>query len=218
MLKNESRENTVSVRRSKKNVREENVTRIILAAEEVFALKGFDGATTQEIADKAGLPKANIHYYFGTKRNLYSAVLTEIFVIWKEAAAAFNSSSSPHVAISSYITAKLNISFDRPMGSKVWANEVIHGAPVINEDLKDHLLNWESKIAAQIGKWVDEGKLRNVNPHYLLNMIWATTQHYADFDHQVRILNGYKPLSQKQKADIIQTVNDIILRGIGLIF
>ncbi|MFT5709700.1 MAG: TetR/AcrR family transcriptional regulator [Halioglobus sp.] len=190
---------------------------IISAAEKVFALKGFNGATTQEIADLAGLPKANVHYYFKTKKDLYNTVLEDVVVVWKTDADAFNKSEDPTIAISEYIRSKMDYSFSRPFGSKVWANEIIHGAPVMGDKRLARFLNiWEKRKTIQISRWVKQGKILPVDPHYLLFMIWATTQHYADFEHQIRVLNGNKSLSKKQQEAAIETVTGIILRGIGL--
>lgn len=190
---------------------------IICAAEKVFALKGFKGATTQEIADLAGLPKANVHYYFKTKADLYTAVLEDIVVVWKKDADAFGMSDDPTIAISEYIRSKMGHSFERPYGSKVWANEIIHGAPVLgDEKLADFLNSWEKQKAVQIQQWIEEGKILPIDPHCLLYMIWATTQHYADFEHQIKVLNNGNSLDESQQENATNNVIDIILRGIGL--
>ena len=183
----------------------------------MFALKGFKGATTQAIADLAGLPKANVHYYFKTKKDLYNTVLEDVVVDWKTDADTFNQSEDPVVALSEYIRSKMEYSFARPFGSKVWANEIIHGAPVMGDKRLARFLNiWEKRKTIQINRWAKQGKILPVDPHYLLFMIWATTQHYADFEHQIRVLNGNKSLSKKQQEAAIETVTGIILRGIGL--
>ncbi len=200
----------------KAEIREIHTGRIISAAEEVFALKGFKGATTQEIADRAGLPKANVHYYFKTKKDLYNAVLEDVVVVWKKDADAFDQSEDPNVALTEYIKSKMFHSFTRPFGSKVWANEIIHGAPVLGDKLGKFLSVWEKRKTIQIGRWIKQGKILPVDPHYLLFMIWATTQHYADFEHQISVLNGKKALSQAQQAEATKNVIGIILRGIGL--
>ena len=187
------------------------------AAEEVFALKGFKGATTQEIADLAALPKANVHYYFKTKADLYNAVLEDVLVVWKEDAEAFDRSEDPTLALTEYIKSKMFHSFTRPHGSKVWANEIIHGAPVLGDEKLGKFLNiWEKRKTIQIGRWIKQGKILPIDPHYLLFLIWATTQHYADFEHQISVLNGNKPLSKAQQARATKNVIGIVLRGIGL--
>jgi TetR/AcrR family transcriptional regulator len=187
------------------------------AAEEVFALKGFKGATTQEIADLAALPKANVHYYFKTKADLYNAVLEDVLQVWKKDAEAFDRSDDPTLALTEYIKSKMFHSFTRPFGSKVWANEIIHGAPVLGDEKLGKFLNiWEKRKTIQIGRWIKQGKILPIDPHYLLFLIWATTQHYADFEHQISVLNGNKPLSKAQQERATKNVIGIVLRGIGL--
>ena len=206
-----------TIKNKKAEIREIHTEGIIAAAEEVFALKGFKGATTQEIADRAGLPKANVHYYFKTKKDLYNTVLEDVVVVWKQDAEAFDLSDDPSIAISEYIKSKMHHSFTRPFGSKVWANEIIHGAPVLGDKKLGKLLKaWEKKKTAQIRRWIKQGKIHAIDPHYLLFMIWATTQHYADFEHQIRVLNGNKALSKAQQAKATANVIGIILRGLGL--
>lgn len=201
---------------SKRNaIRQENENRILQAAEKVFAEAGFGGATMQLIADMAGLPKANLHYYFATKEDLYRQVVRNIFDFWLHAADSFDGAPGPVEAIGAYIDAKMEISRRHADGSKVWASEVMHGAPVIQDYLETTLREWTAGRAALIQKWIDEGKMASVDPHHLLYMLWATTQHYADFGHQIETLNGGAPLSDKQWRDAKESVKSIILRGIG---
>ncbi len=115
---------------------------ILNAAEHVFAEAGFGGATMQLIADMAGLPKANLHYYFPTKEALYRRVVDNIFQIWLDAAAVFDDADGPIEGIGAYIDAKMEISRRHPAGSKVWAAEVMHGAPVIQDYLETTLREW----------------------------------------------------------------------------
>ena len=205
-------------RLSKRNaIRQENEQRILSAAEKVFAEAGFGGATMQLIADMAGLPKANLHYYFPTKEALYRDVVQNIFNIWLHAADSFDKAPGPVEGIGAYIDAKMEISRRHPDGSKVWASEVMHGAPVIQDYLETTLRDWTAGRAALIQRWIDEGKMKPVNPRHLLYMLWATTQHYADFGHQIETLNGGKPLSDKQWKAAKDSVKEIILRGIGAI-
>ncbi|MGO4853385.1 TetR family transcriptional regulator C-terminal domain-containing protein [Phaeovulum sp. W22_SRMD_FR3] len=187
---------------------------ILSAAEKVFAEAGFGGATMQLIADMAGLPKANLHYYFATKEELYRKVVQEIFDIWLQAAAVFDAAAGPIEGIGAYIDAKMEISRRHPHGSKVWASEVMHGAPVIQDYLETTLRDWTSGRVAVIERWIAAGKMAPVNAEHLLYMLWATTQHYADFGHQIETLNG-GPLSDTDWEAAKASVKDIVLRGIG---
>ncbi len=198
-------------------IRFENERIILDAAEDVFAHYGYEGATTSRIARLAGIPKANLHYYFPTKKDLYRRVIDNIFNIWLDAADSFDSCDDPVEAITRYISTKMDISRDNPKGSKVWANEIIQRAPIIQDYLETTLKTWTDGRAAVIQQWVDDGKLAPIEPSYLLYMIWATTQHYADFGHQVMTLNDGKDLTDKQFKLAKKNVTDIILRGIGAI-
>ncbi len=195
--------------------RRENEKLILQAAEKVFAEAGFGGATMQLIADMAGLPKANLHYYFATKEDLYRRVVQNIFEIWLHAADVFDAAPGPIEGIGAYIDAKMEISRRHPAGSKVWASEVMHGAPVIQDYLETTLREWTIGRAALIQKWINDGKMAAINPEHLLYMLWATTQHYADFGHQIETLNGGKALSERQWREAKDSVKSIILRGIG---
>ena len=201
----------------KGTIREENERLILEAAEDVFANYGFEGATTSRVARQAGIPKANLHYYFPTKEDLYRRVIDNIFNIWLEAADSFDDCDDPVEAISRYISKKMDISRKNPKGSKVWANEIIQRAPIIQDYLETTLKSWTRSRAAVIQKWIDEGKINDIKPDYLLYMIWATTQHYADFGHQVKTLNDGDDLSDAQFEEAKLAVTQIILRGIGAI-
>lgn len=197
-------------------IRQQNEALILQAAEKVFAEAGFGGATMQLIADVAGLPKANLHYYFATKEELYRKVVSNIFDIWLHAAESMDNAPGPVEGIGAYIDAKMEISRRHPDGSKVWASEVMHGAPVIQDYLETTLRDWTAGRAALIQGWIDAGKMAPVNADHLLYMLWAATQHYADFGHQIETLNG-GPLSETQWREAKDSVKAMILRGIGAI-
>lgn len=196
------------------DIRRENERAILKAAEKVFAEAGFGGATMQLIADMAGLPKANLHYYFATKEDLYRRVVQQIFEIWLDAAASFDNAPGPVEGIGAYVDAKMDISRRHPNGSKVWASEVMHGAPVIQDYLESTLRDWTDGRIAVIERWISEGKMAAIDPRHLLYMLWATTQHYADFGHQIETLNNGNPLSDQQWQAAKTSVKTLILRGI----
>lgn len=201
---------------SKKEIRQENERVILEAAEKVFAEAGFGGATMQLIADLAGLPKANLHYYFPTKEALYRQVVQNIFQVWLQAADIFDEAAGPAEGIGAYVDAKMEISRRHPAGSKVWASEVMHRAPVIQDYLETTLVEWTEGRMAVIRRWIDEGQMDDINPRHLLYMLWATTQHYADFGHQIETLNDGAPLTDAQWKAAKASVKSIILKGIGV--
>ena len=200
---------------AKAHIRAENERLILEAGERIFAQHGFRGSTMQMIADQAGLPKANLHYYFDSKEKLYRCVVEKIFEIWLQAASSFENSDEPKEALKLYIYEKMQISRRHPYGSKVWANEVMQGAPIIQDFLETQLRSWTDGRIESIQAWIAEGKIRPVEPRWVMYMIWATTQHYADFGHQIETLNADAPLSEAQWEAASETVFEVIWNGLA---
>ena len=200
----------------KLGIRLKNTEKILLAAEQVFAERGFAGAAMQDIAQLVELPKSNLHYYFKTKEDLYRAVLFNLLDVWKQDALCFELYDDPRVVLTTYIRAKMNHSRTRPHGSKVWASEVMQNAPILGDKLREALYDWAKLKEAKIREWVDSQRILPVAPDYLLYLIWASTQHYADFNYQIELLNDDQALSDLQFEHAVQTVTSVVLRGIGL--
>ncbi len=204
-------------RRRKAHIRESNEAHLLACAEAVFAERGLEGASTAMIAERAGLPKANLHYYFPTKLALYRRVLEDLFEDWHRAANTFEDSDDPVEAIGGYVRAKMELSRRRPLGSKVWANEIIQGAEHMQDILAQRVKPWFDTRVNAIDNWIARGLLAPIDAHALLYMIWATTQHYADFDVQIRALSGKRALTQKAFSEKTEQVVQLVLRACGAI-
>jgi len=191
-----------------------NEARILDAAQEVFAEHGFRGATVDEIAARAEMSKPNLLYYFKTKKLLYRAVLERTLVIWLEPLKQLNAANDPETEIRTYISRKLEASYRHPNASRVFAGEIQQGAPVLMDYLRGELRNLVRRKTKVIEQWIAAGKLAPIDPVHLLFMIWATTQHYADFAVQIRAVTNRKGLTKKDFEDIDAAVSAILLRGI----
>ncbi|MEA3089280.1 MAG: TetR/AcrR family transcriptional regulator [Caballeronia sp.] len=203
------------MRRRKAHIRETNEAHLLACAEAVFAERGLEGASTAMIAERAGLPKANLHYYFPTKLALYRRVLEDLFEDWHRAADTFESSDDPVEAIGGYVRTKMELSRRRPLGSKVWASEIIHGAVHMQDILNERVKPWLETRVIVIDGWIARGLLAPVDAQTLMFMIWATTQHYADFDAQIRALKGKRALSQKAFDASTEEVVKLVIRACG---
>jgi TetR/AcrR family transcriptional regulator len=201
---------------AKGQIRQANEARILGAAEKVFARTGFGGATMAAIAAASGLPKANLHYYFGSKEVLYRAVLARILNDWLLPTHGIVSDADPRTALEQYIRAKMALSAQRPDGSKVFANEMLHGAPVVKTILETELRQMVEEKAAVVQGWVNAGRMAAVDPPHLFFTIWAATQTYADFDVQVCAVLGRKTLTARDHARATEHVVSLLLRGCGL--
>jgi TetR/AcrR family transcriptional regulator len=169
---------------------EANTQRILDAALEVFAAYGFQGARIDQIAIAAGLSKPNLLYYFRTKEALYTAVLRRTLDMWLEPLQELDSLTDPRVALSAYITRKLDYSRSHPTASRLFAMEMLQGAPHLDSALVGNLSCLVEVKSRIIEGWIREGRLRPVDPKHFIFAIWATTQHYADFSTQIRALTG----------------------------
>lgn len=194
--------------------RQEVTARILVAAEKVFAEFGYAGASISRIAAVAGYPKSNVVYYFETKEALYRRVVSEIFDIWRAAADSIRTDNDPIRALGDYIDTKLDLARTRPYGSKVWANEIIQRAPIVQDYLEGELRAWTENRIAVIDEWIARGQIRPISARHLLYAIWATTQHYADFTHQIKTLNQGHALTDQQWNDTKTAVKDLLLRGV----
>lgn len=200
----------------KAGIRRENVTKILAAAETVFAEKGFKGASVGLIAERAGVPKPNVYYYFGAKEDLYRKVIEEVCSIWLHAADTFDEMEDPAQAFRTYVASKMDLARARPHGSRLWAIEMASGAPFLQDYLVNTVKPWLESREQVLERWIAEGKLAPVKARYLFYMIWATTQHYADFAAQIDVMNGGKPLNGEQFNEAKETVIDLVLKSIGL--
>jgi TetR/AcrR family transcriptional regulator len=201
---------------AKGQIRQANESLILGAAEKVFARAGFGGATMAAIAAGSGLPKANVHYYFGSKEVLYRAVLARILSDWLAPTHGITVDADPRAALEQYIRAKMALSAQRPDGSKVYANEMLHGAPVAKTILETDLRQMVAEKAAVVQGWIDAGRMAPVDATHLFFTIWAATQTYADFDVQVCAVLGRKSLTAGDHARATEHVVSLLLRGCGL--
>jgi TetR/AcrR family transcriptional regulator len=189
---------------------------LLAAAESVFARAGFKGATTAAIAEAAGLPKANLHYHFGSKQALYREVLARTLRDWLVPLEALAPEADPRQALERYLRAKMAMSAARPDASRVFANELLHGAPVLGDLMRTDLRAKVRRKAAVIDHWIAAGKMAPVDATHLFFSIWAVTQTYADFDVQVRAVLGRATLTARDHRRATDHVVDLVLRGCGL--
>lgn len=197
-------------------IRERNSENILAAAEQEFVLHGFKGTSMQAIADRAGVPKANIHYYFKNKANLYRTLLESILGMWNEVLSDMAPESDPAFILERFIRTKVALAFNRPNSSKIFAMEIIQGAPYLKDYISVNMRQWVKEKAAVLQSWVDQGKMRPVDPTHLIFMIWSTTQHYADFETQVLEVKNKRQYDDEDIAAVSDFLVDMILTGCGL--
>lgn len=195
----------------KTRIQAQNEELILKAALGVFSAYGYRGATVDQIAAGCGLSKPNLLYYFRRKEDIYVAVLEHTLQDWLEPLRSLDAAGEPIAEITRYIRAKIRLSRDNPAASRLFANEILHGAAAIGTYLQGPLKQLVDEKAAIIQGWIDAGRLNRLDPHHLIFAIWATTQHYADFDAQVHAVTGNPP-DLMQKAE--ETLTALFVEGL----
>ncbi|MFU0887987.1 HTH-type transcriptional regulator RutR [Kluyvera sichuanensis] len=187
---------------------------ILTAALNTFSQYGIHGTRLEQVAELAGVSKTNLLYYFPSKEALYVAVMQQILDIWLAPLKAFREDLAPLVAIKEYIRLKLEVSRDYPQASKLFCLEMLQGAPLVMDELTGDLKTLVADKSAIIAAWVQAGKLAPIDPHHLIFMIWATTQHYADFATQVEAVTGKTLRDETFFQQTVDNVQRIIIDGI----
>lgn len=208
---------TDSANGNRASKRRHNEAHILQAAESVFAERGYGGTTTAAIAEAAGLPKANVHYYFGTKKALYDAVLDNILSLWLGPMQDIQEDADPATALTAYVAEKMRYTRERPSASKVFANELLHGAAHLEDHLKGELKDLVEEKASVLRSWMDQGRIRPIDPVHLFFLIWAMTQTYADFDVQIAAVLGKPAVTPEDFSTAEKMISQTILATCGLL-
>lgn len=171
-------------------IQQKNRDLILEGALTAFSTNGFRGATVDQIAEAAGLSKPNVLYYFPSKDDIHKTLLTTLLDMWLAPMIRIDPQGEPLAEVMGYVRAKLDMSRRFPRESRLFAYEILQGAPHLTEILGGSLRRIVDTAAAILQGWMDQGRLAQVDPHHLIFSIWALTQHYADFDVQVRAVLG----------------------------
>jgi TetR/AcrR family transcriptional regulator len=193
-------------------IQKQNRATILEAALNVFSTHGFRGATLDQIAQDAGLSKPNILYYFDGKEAIHIALLSQLLDAWLDPLRRLNAEGEPREELMRYIRRKLQMSREFPRESRLFANEIVQGAPRIEGFLNGELRALVDEKAAVLQTWMDAGKIEPLDPYHLLFSIWAMTQHYADFEAQILMIRSGQIKDSHEGSDtFVQTIFTKIL-------
>ena len=200
--------------RPKTRIQREKQDLILDAALNVFSLHGFRGATIDQIAEAAGMSKPNLLYYFASKEEIHRRLLTSMLDLWLDPLRELDSDGDPMPEIRSYIRRKLEMARDYPRESRLFANEMLQGAPHAIDVLEGELRVLVDDKAKVIESWMEQGKIARTDPYHLIFSIWATTQHYADFDVQVRAVLGLNRGGEGRFEDAARYLEHLFMDGL----
>jgi TetR/AcrR family transcriptional regulator len=191
-----------------------NEAKILRSAQRAFANHGFKGATMEMIAEAADMSQPNLHNYYRTKVDLYRAVLDQTLDIWLVPLTGLNGDGDPREEMQNYISQKLSMARQFPEASRIFAHEILSGGQVLKPQLRNRVKAAADSFADIVQGWAKAGKMRPVDPHHLLFMIWASTQHYADFAPQVRAILDVRRLGLAEFGEIQSSLCSIMFDGL----
>ncbi len=200
----------------KELTRVKNQTLILDAAEQLFSQLGYDGTSMSMVAKEAGVPKANILYYFKSKDGLYENVIDRIIAHWNLGLDNVTPEDDPARVLYHYIKSKVILAVNQPLQSRLFASEILRGAPYLQNYFRTNTRPWVKQKVDLFQAWIDANKMDNVDPYHLLFTIWSTTQYYADFQAEVLLVMNKLEYDETDVAQITQSTAHIILKGIGL--
>ncbi|WP_341861872.1 TetR family transcriptional regulator C-terminal domain-containing protein [Gymnodinialimonas sp. 57CJ19] len=196
----------MTAQKPRTRIQEKNRALVLGAALEVFSAHGFRGATLDAIAKEAGLSKPNLLYYFASKEEIHVTLLAGLVDTWLDPLRELRDDGDPQQELLAYVRRKLQMSRDLPRESRLFAQEIVQGAPRIGDGLSTDLRSLVDEKAAVIQGWMEAGKLAPSDPHHLIFSIWSLTQHYADFDAQVRAVLGEDRDPLKEAEGFLETL------------
>ena len=187
---------------------------ILEAALEVFSQHGFRGATIDQIAEGAGMSKPNLLYYFRSKEDIHVTLMQRLLDTWLAPLRELDDVGDPMTELRLYIRRKLEMARDYPRESRLFANEILQGAPRILPMIEGELKQLVDEKAEIVTGWMRAGRIARTDPHHLIFSIWATTQHYADFDVQVRAVLGPDRGGEGRFEDAAGFLEQLFLQGL----
>jgi TetR/AcrR family transcriptional regulator len=189
---------------------------ILEAAVREFEKFSYGGARMQRIADDAGVPKSNIHYYFRSKRVLYNAVLKEVVELWDQAFESLNAEDDPRQVLTEFVQKKVEFTRLYPQATRIFTSEMLHGGPHLSDQLNDQMSRWTRERAEVIASWVVTGRISPIDPFHLIFMIWSSTQHYAQAELQIKSVYQKPQLGKKDFDEQASSLTTMVMRICGL--
>lgn len=188
---------------------------IVAEAVRIFAECGYEGTAIATIAERAGLSKQNLMYYFPTKAALYQRVLDDVLDEWLDRMAHLADAGKPEDVLRAYIQAKLKFSREQPDASRVYAMEVIGGARLYGEQIRQRVVPVLRRDIEVFEGWLAAGRIAPVNATHLLFSIWAMTQSYADFAPQMALVLG-RELTERDFEAAEETLVAMVLAAVNV--
>ncbi|HUL73088.1 MAG TPA: TetR/AcrR family transcriptional regulator [Vicinamibacterales bacterium] len=173
--------------------------RLLTAATEEFAARGFDGAKVDRIAARARVNKAMLYYYFRSKTALYQAILLDLFSGAARAVTAVRERGGPpEVQLHDFIEAVALAALGRPQFPPMWLREIADGGRHLSPPIVARMRCVVETLGAILADGRDAGVFRDVNPFITQIAVVAPLLFFAATGP---VRERLRPLVPKQVAD-----------------
>lgn len=191
-------------------------TKILEAAEKVFAEKGLKGARVKEIAALSGVNPALINYYFGSKENLYRTVIENFFVrVERLAISVMEKEADVRSKLRSLIEFGIDLLGENEYVSRIFVREFVDSGPYSEMVIKTYL----RRIFATARKLVPPGTERERENesqimHFIFSALGAMTLFYIS-GPVIKDIWKRDVFTKKMIEERKEEVIDLIFNGIG---
>jgi TetR/AcrR family transcriptional regulator len=189
-------------------------SRILSAAEEVFAERGYAGATTREIAERAGIGKRMLFYYFPSKEAVYRAVLERIITGLVGIYQQTRGEPGP-VGLADGIEAITHFTAQNLPAMKVWLREIIDDGPHLPDLTRRYMAPLYEQAGAGVARNMASGAFRAGDPMHALVNVGGITLFYFLIAPMLRLVWDRDPLSPEAVVERAQAARDCLLHGLA---
>ena len=192
--------------------------RIIACAEEVFAKKGFAGARTQEIAELAGVNKAMIYYYFGSKEKLLREVLQRVlFELIGLSQEILNKNPPPAEALEQFYRGFFYYVARHKNFSRMTTMDLGSEGAYLVTMFENFFRPLFERGARFIERGVARGEFRPVDARqFLVSIYGMTISYFADARFVTILFGGDDAMKEEVLEKRLEHLLDLIFTGLGV--
>ncbi|HEV7734775.1 MAG TPA: TetR family transcriptional regulator [Candidatus Binatia bacterium] len=187
--------------------------RILDAAEQVFAARGYGAATTREIAAAAGIGKRMLFYYFATKDSVYRAVLERVITGMVTIHEQFRSDPGP-VGIAEAMEGITHFAAANMPALRVLTREIMDGGPHVADLVREHLGPLFERGSVEVARNMDDGTFRPGDPMHVLVNVAGLTLYYFQMLPLLELIWDRNPLAPDTLAERARAARDCLMHGL----
>ena len=190
---------------------------ILAAAEAVFMAKGFAASRLEDVAQRVGIRRASIIYYFRDKRELYDAVLQSLFGNLAERYETVTATAAPlRKRIEAVIRTWVNYVGERPAVARILLREAADVAPAQRREVARHAAPAIAAVARVIREGQQAGLFNGIDPIHFIFAVVGATVFFASATPAFAPEWPHDPLSPAQLDTLRQEILAIARRLLGI--